>query len=116
MKQNKNFTSATKKEPALQSCPFLVADVKFFCLDRKVDEMTEPSTNIKISSEKKDRCAVCKKKLGLCSIECRCRLKFCATHRYPEAHQCTFDFKTSERARLAGLVAGGGAFQKLEKV
>ena len=51
-------------------------------------------------TQKKGRCAVCHKKLGLIPFECPCHLEFCAEHRHPEAHHCTFDHKTIARERL----------------
>ena len=47
------------------------------------------------------RCFVCNKKIGLTGFKCRCEYMFCASHRYPEKHDCSFDFKTLERQRLA---------------
>ena len=47
------------------------------------------------------RCGVCKKRLLLTSIECRCKHKFCAIHRYPEEHACTYDYKSEGRKALA---------------
>jgi len=47
------------------------------------------------------RCHTCKKKIGIaCRYQCRCGLTFCATHRYPETHSCTFDYKTEGRNQI----------------
>ncbi|OWF37826.1 AN1-type zinc finger protein 4-like [Mizuhopecten yessoensis] len=47
------------------------------------------------------RCFVCGKKTGLAtSYICRCGNNFCATHRYAESHECTFDYKTEGRKLL----------------
>ena len=51
-------------------------------------------------SQKKGRCATCNKKLGLVPFECPCHLEFCAEHRYPEMHHCTFDHKGAAQAQL----------------
>lgn len=40
-----------------------------------------------------DRCTQCKKKLNLFPFRCNCGSFFCSTHRQPEQHNCTFDFK-----------------------
>jgi hypothetical protein len=32
---------------------------------------------------------------------CKCGQTFCGSHRYAEAHACTFDYKTTARERLA---------------
>lgn len=56
-----------------------------------------------VKSKKKasKRCFVCAKKTGLaCSYTCRCGNNFCASHRYAESHDCTFDYKTEGRKLL----------------
>ena len=50
--------------------------------------------------EKKSRCNTCNKKVGLTGFECKCGQVYCGSHRYPEEHSCTFDFKTLQ---LQGL-------------
>lgn len=42
----------------------------------------------------------CTKKLGIMPFVCRCEKEFCAKHRMPEIHQCSFDYKTSGRETL----------------
>mmetsp|Transcript_37571 Transcript_37571/g.117412 ORF Transcript_37571/g.117412 Transcript_37571/m.117412 type:complete len:284 (-) Transcript_37571:951-1802(-) len=66
--------------------------------------------------KKKNRCGVCDKKVGLAGIKCRCDLFFCSVHRYPECHNCTFDYKGAERAALAEQVTGGGQFERITKI
>lgn len=47
------------------------------------------------------RCNVCNRKTGLAtSYTCRCGKLFCATHRYAELHNCTYDYKTEGRRIL----------------
>ncbi|KAK6935277.1 Zinc finger, AN1-type [Dillenia turbinata] len=48
-----------------------------------------------------NRCACCRKKVGVMGFKCRCGSTFCGTHRYPEKHECTFDFKGSGRDAIA---------------
>lgn len=48
----------------------------------------------------KQRCAICKKKLGLTAASCRCGGLFCPIHRYPQDHQCTFDYRTDGQNAL----------------
>ncbi|CAN6577439.1 unnamed protein product [Malus baccata var. baccata] len=62
-----------------------------------------------------NRCTVCRKRVGLTGFKCRCGTTFCAVHRYPEKHACSFDFKTlgrEEIARSNPLVIA----EKLEKI
>ena len=47
------------------------------------------------------RCMECNKKIGLTGFKCRCGYTFCATHRYTDAHECDYDYKTAGRAELA---------------
>ncbi|XP_055948014.1 AN1-type zinc finger protein 6-like [Argiope bruennichi] len=47
----------------------------------------------KDQKKKKNRCHVCKKKVGLTGFPCRCSGLFCSVHRYSNEHNCTFDYK-----------------------
>ena len=57
------------------------------------------------TKKKKNRCAVesCNKKLSLSQIsigKCKCENVFCSSHRNPEDHNCTYDFKMEGKKRL----------------
>jgi len=64
----------------------------------------------------KKRCWECKKKVGLTGITCRCGYVYCSSHRYGDQHNCTFDYKTADRAELAKRNPGGGNFVKVDKL
>ncbi|KAF9595059.1 hypothetical protein IFM89_036518 [Coptis chinensis] len=53
------------------------------------------------SSSQPNRCSTCRRKVGLTGFRCRCGITFCGSHRYPEQHGCTFDFKTVGREAIA---------------
>ena len=53
-----------------------------------------------MESTKKNKCAHCRKKLGMMAFECKCGKMFCILHKDPEAHNCTYDFKGKSRERL----------------
>ncbi len=55
----------------------------------------------------------CNKKVGLTGLQCKCGLVFCGLHRYPDEHDCTFDFKGHDRKKLAKELVGGGKFVKV---
>lgn len=66
----------------------------------KIDQILK--TKVKISNfknkknkKKKNRCAECKKKLGITPFECKCKQLYCTKHRYAEDHNCTYDYKTA---------------------
>ncbi|KAK2655320.1 hypothetical protein Ddye_008372 [Dipteronia dyeriana] len=62
-----------------------------------------------------NRCLVCRKRVGLTGFKCKCGTMFCGTHRYPEKHGCTFDFKKVGREEIARSNPVVKA-QKLEKI
>ncbi|KAL9231073.1 hypothetical protein vseg_006339 [Gypsophila vaccaria] len=49
----------------------------------------------------RNRCSCCNKKVGMLGFECRCGSTFCGSHRYPEEHQCTFDFVAVGKKAIA---------------
>jgi len=48
-----------------------------------------------------NRCFECNKRVGYTGFTCRCGYVYCATHRYAEKHNCTFDYKGVGRELLA---------------
>lgn len=50
--------------------------------------------------KKKNRCAVCSKKVGLMGFECKCGRLLCTAHRQAEEHQCDFDYRAEGKKRL----------------
>ncbi|KAJ2577614.1 hypothetical protein GGH19_001152 [Coemansia sp. RSA 1807] len=64
---------------------------------------TGASTPTKRVFNKKSRCAECKSRVPLAKQainQCRCSYFFCDKHRYPEQHECEFDFMTCDRLNL----------------
>ena len=47
---------------------------------------------------KSKRSFLCNKKIPLLfdDVTCKCGHSFCLTHRLPEMHNCSFDFKKTE--------------------
>ncbi|KAL2481656.1 Zinc finger A20 and AN1 domain-containing stress-associated protein 4 [Abeliophyllum distichum] len=62
-----------------------------------------------------NRCFTCRKKVGLTGFRCRCGTTYCGTHRYPEQHGCSFDFKSMGREAIAKANPLVKA-EKLEKI
>lgn len=48
-----------------------------------------------------NRCFLCRKRVGLTGFKCRCGDMFCSNHRYPETHECSFDFKSAGEEAIA---------------
>lgn len=59
------------------------------------------------------KCNQCNKKLGLYKFTCKCEQNFCINHLYPEAHKCSFDFKTYHRNQLNSQMNVGPLSHKL---
>ncbi|XP_022159832.1 zinc finger A20 and AN1 domain-containing stress-associated protein 1 [Momordica charantia] len=59
------------------------------------------SSNKSPSPEIPNRCLSCNKKVGLMGFKCKCGRTFCGTHRYPEKHDCGYDFKSIGREEIA---------------
>ena len=72
-----------------------------------VDKAAEPSAAAKEDAGKagagkaaksdgaRRKCAQCKKRLSVSSgLSCRCGGVYCTAHRYPEDHECTFDYRS----------------------
>ncbi|CAK8544052.1 unnamed protein product [Lathyrus sativus] len=62
--------------------------------------VTNPSES-SIGPVQANRCGTCRKRTGLTGFKCRCGITFCGTHRYPEKHECGFDFKAVGREEIA---------------
>lgn len=78
----------------------------------QVVPLTSSITNSTVSTEKplektkSTRCAHtdCKKKLMLTDITCKCGLRYCIGHRFPEIHLCKFDYKASGISQLSTML------------
>nr|CAI5818027.1 unnamed protein product [Callosobruchus analis]CAI5848481.1 unnamed protein product [Callosobruchus analis] len=67
------------------------------------------------AKKKKNRCASCRKKVGLTGFECRCGGLYCAVHRYSDKHQCQFDYRElgAQEIRRNNPVVVGEKIQKI---
>lgn len=87
--------AAAAASPPLQ--PPAAACSEPACADEPAVAAAAPASAQKTST----RCQQCRKKVGLTGFKCKCGLLFCGQHRYAEAHECAFDYKTSQREKLA---------------
>lgn len=80
-----------------------------------VDDCFDGKETDKDSKKKKNRCAVCRKKVGLTGFECRCGGLFCAVHRYSDKHDCKFDYREmgAQEIRRNNPVVVGEKVQKI---
>lgn len=66
-----------------------------------------PST---VTNKKSNRCSFCKKK-QLIIVNCKCGGNFCLTHKHPETHDCSYDYK-ADNENLCNIEAAN--FKKVE--
>jgi predicted nucleic acid binding AN1-type Zn finger protein len=79
------------------------------------DPVAPPKVVVEEKPLQQNRCMTCRKRVGLTGFKCKCGMMLCGTHRYPEQHDCEFDFKGlgKEQIAKANPVVKG---EKLEKI
>jgi len=80
-----------------------------------ISDDQEDKDGDKDSKKKKNRCGICRKKVGLTGFECRCGGLFCAVHRYSDEHNCTYDYREhgAQEIRRNNPVVVGEKIQKI---
>ncbi|KAH8510403.1 hypothetical protein H0E87_008097 [Populus deltoides] len=83
--------------------------------DKKDEEKAGEPAAGKQQQHKPNRCLTCRRRVGLTGFKCRCGMVFCGTHRYPEQHDCEFDFKSLGKQQIAKAnpVVKGEKLQKI---
>lgn len=82
-----SISSTVHADPAIPATPTIVSDV--------------PAPAAEPERPHASRCASCRKRVGLAGFACRCGATYCGTHRYPEKHGCSYDFKAAGREAIA---------------
>ena len=52
---------------------------------------------------KSPRCCVCNKKINTTlsdALRCKCNATVCRLHRFPDQHNCTYDFRNENKSKL----------------
>ncbi|KAL1830876.1 hypothetical protein ACET3Z_000527 [Daucus carota] len=79
--------------------------------------VAESSARVSENEEVKsaNKCKSCRKKVGVLGFKCKCGDVYCGVHRYPEKHECEFDFKTvgKEAIKVANPVVKADKIQRL---
>ncbi|KAG6522273.1 zinc finger A20 and AN1 domain-containing stress-associated protein 5-like [Zingiber officinale] len=73
----------------------------FFLADAVEEDAEEKKGKAVVVPGPPNRCASCRKRVGLTGFKCRCGATFCGAHRLAELHGCTFDFKAAGREAIA---------------
>ncbi|ESO10340.1 hypothetical protein HELRODRAFT_194947 [Helobdella robusta] len=62
--------------------------------DTESSNARNKAENVASKTFKRNKCQVCKKRVGLTGFDCRCGGLFCGLHRYSDTHGCTFNYVT----------------------
>lgn len=122
MQEEQTATAFAAVEKSMSSAPSSPAPAKIVVVPEKVLEkpaseasvlVVEPSSS-EVAEKAEDvsvvapppakatnRCGCCNKKVGVMGFKCRCGSTFCGSHRYPEEHSCSFDFKGAGKDAIA---------------
>ncbi|KAG5028257.1 hypothetical protein JHK87_011771 [Glycine soja] len=99
---NCGFFGTSEKRNLCSKC------YKDLCLEEELAAMKSvlcspapPSPGTAGQSKPANRCGTCNKKVGLTGFACKCGSTFCGVHRYPEKHECTYDFKGEAREAIS---------------
>lgn len=93
--------AAAAAETASVSSLSPVVELPEFSCDQTVSMTEDGEKREEIPAARPNRCLTCKKRVGLTGFKCRCGMLFCGTHRYPEQHDCNFDFKARGKEQIA---------------
>ncbi|XP_049650093.1 AN1-type zinc finger protein 5-like isoform X1 [Accipiter gentilis] len=81
----------TEMEPVVTQPSPSVSQPSTSQSEEKASELPKP---------KKNRCFMCRKKVGLTGFDCRCGNLFCGLHRYSDKHNCPYDYKAEAAAKI----------------
>ncbi|XP_036616070.1 AN1-type zinc finger protein 6-like [Trichosurus vulpecula] len=75
----------------------------------------EQNKSLDKPKQKKNRCFMCRKKVGLTGFECWCGKVYYGVHHYSDVHNCSYNHKAdaAEKIRKENPVVVGGKIQKI---
>ncbi|XP_078237271.1 AN1-type zinc finger protein 6 isoform X4 [Pogona vitticeps] len=90
-------------------------DVQASASDSAEPSSEEQDKSLDKPKQKKTRCYMCRKKVGLTGFECRCGNVYCGVHRYSDVHSCSYNYKAdaAEKIRKENPVVVGEKIQKI---
>uniref|UniRef100_F7A9F3 AN1-type zinc finger protein 6 n=1 Tax=Ornithorhynchus anatinus TaxID=9258 RepID=F7A9F3_ORNAN len=117
---NQSLLTETVASPQAESTPVDKTVPETEELQASVSDPVEQSSeeqnkSLEKPKQKKNRCFMCRKKVGLTGFECRCGNVFCGVHRYSDVHNCSYNYKAdaAEKIRKENPVVVGEKIQKI---
>ncbi len=95
---NRHFSNMEKSEHKIiePNSKLVSRDLTKNSINSNIDIKTISVKPIKTTN----RCKICNKKVGLLGFVCKCEDLFCSKHRYPDGHNCQYDYKSNKRKQL----------------
>ncbi|TEA41578.1 hypothetical protein DBR06_SOUSAS6110052 [Sousa chinensis] len=105
------LNSEYEKLPSSEETVLILASVS----ETAQQPSEEESKSLEKPKQKKNRCFMCRKKVGLTGFECRCGNVYCGVHRYSDVHNCSYNYKAdaAEKIRKENPVVVGEKIQKI---
>jgi len=70
----------------------------------KQENENKPENDSIKEQTKKNRCWTCQKKIPLAGrFDCKCGYVYCSAHRFPDTHECNFDYKAAHQKKLDAM-------------
>jgi hypothetical protein len=72
-------------------------------MSKRAPEMNASVASVVLPKKRRtDSCEYCLKKNHIL-VDCKCKLRLCISDLSPERHECAFNYREAEQARLAEL-------------
>ena len=84
----------------VKGCGFYGSNKKNGYCSRCYESLTDITKPVLSEIKMKKRCEECKRKVGINGFLCKCNKIFCARHRLPFEHNCTFDHVAQEKKKI----------------
>jgi len=78
--------------------------------------MNRPARGFKVRQSEMPKCphAECKKKISLVDFPCKCSAVYCSSHRAPETHACSFDYRKEQKENLLQYMSTAVRSKKID--
>ncbi|XP_020637357.2 AN1-type zinc finger protein 6 isoform X1 [Pogona vitticeps] len=110
-----DFTDESSRGKAKTSDAAVTLNTIASASDSAEPSSEEQDKSLDKPKQKKTRCYMCRKKVGLTGFECRCGNVYCGVHRYSDVHSCSYNYKAdaAEKIRKENPVVVGEKIQKI---
>ena len=78
-------------------------EAELLTLEKNSIYIDKSKDNLPVTQSNHRKCWNCNKKVGYTGFKCKCGYTFCGAHRYYNTHNCTYDHKGQDIAKLRSL-------------